>query len=216
MADLLTDLAATALHRTDRQQLLALVNQAGELRSRGVLTLPEHDQLRAILLAALGRLDVRPARRARAEGDILDAVEVDADPNAPDVLDAVDLFFEDEAEEDEVLDALAVGGDVDGADVLDALHLPDDEPAEDILDAVDLGDVDGSDALDADPLDGFADEMPLDMAEELDVSGFAQEADRLDAALNDAGAEIGLDFGGDVGGTEGGDLGFNFGGDTSA
>jgi hypothetical protein len=161
-----------------RDQLLTMLQQAGDLHARAVLTPPEHDQLRAILLAAVQRL-------APDDGDILDAVPVEGDPNALDVLDAVDLLSQNG---DDPLDALEIEGRGD-ADVLDALDLGGE-----VLDAVDLGDVDDSDAFDVEPLDGSA----------RDKEGIVDEL-----PLGVIGADPELDFGGDLGGSDGGGFPFN-------
>jgi hypothetical protein len=163
-----------------RQQLLTMLKETGELRAGGAFSAAEHEQLQAILLGALRRLD--GARRNLPDDEILDAVVVDANPNDPDVLDATDLFFKDKHDTD-VLDAVELEGD-QGGDILDALDLPDDT-----LDALDLGNVDDADALDAETIadfaqgEGFATGLPLGVAEdvqELDLAGFTEDAQVLD------------------------------------
>ncbi len=148
--------------------LLNLLEQAEQLHGADVFTSQEHDQLRDIFQAALKRLERDLARpqpreleRAPVAGqDIFDALDLDADPYASDVLDARELEEErtdvappTKAQDDTILDALDIPGDVDDPDVLDPREVPGAE--EEIFDAVELGDVDESDALDADMLEEY-------------------------------------------------------------
>ena len=50
-----------------RQQLLEMGKQSADLRARGAFTATEHEQLRAILLAALSRFDETAARKKRPD-----------------------------------------------------------------------------------------------------------------------------------------------------
>ncbi len=207
-----------------RQQLQTMLKHAADLRARSAFTTPEYEQLRAILLVALRRLDEtaargeRPQKRdAKTEDDVVDAVAVNADPNDPDILDGIDLFLDERGQDTDVLDAVEFEGDLDGDDVLDALDLPD-EGADDVLDAVDLGDVDDAEAMDAETIEDFAggeefaNDLDIEMVEDA-REDVAELADEDIVAVDSGGAEdvIFEDTGLDLGGDSGGDGGFSFG-----
>jgi hypothetical protein len=168
-----------------RHELSALLDQVGALCTRGVFTAAEHEQLRAVLLAALQRTEQTPA----AADEILDAVEIDASPYDLDVLDAVEWFGAAEA----ILDAVAVAGKVDDPDVLDPIELPEED--EEVLDAVDLGDADDTGALDAHPIEDagsvIVDALPLDsphdraLLADLDLTGFGEDLEVLEILPDD-------------------------------
>jgi hypothetical protein len=198
MTELLTTLAAPAA----REQLLQILREATGLRGGEILTLAEHEQLQAILQAALRRVESTAAPSVPGGDDeILDALQIDADPNGPDVLDAPHL-----SADDDVLDAVPVGGSADDADVLDAIDLSaGDGPEGDGLDAVELGDVEDGDVLDALPLDGLGECLRRGAEPALDLSGFKVGS----------GTGLNLDLGSDMGQEDGGTFHFDFGGDVA-